>query len=69
MTARSGAGGWDGSPLLAEARGQRADLAQLRGVMHDLAVEIRKQRPVVVEDHSGNPTETGRATSLAIRLA
>lgn len=44
-------------------------VAQLRGDIQTLATEIRKQRPFTVEDRSGNPVETARATALALRIS
>lgn len=73
MTVRQGAGpsgaGLSAAALIGETRAQRAELGQMRGDLQRMTAEIRKQRPVVVQDHSGNPTETGRAAALAVRLA
>lgn len=49
-----------------------AEVARLRSDMQALGETIRKSlsvsRPITVEDRSGNPVETARATQLALRL-
>jgi phage-related protein len=49
--------------------GGGGDMGELLQVQRDLAALLRKQRPITVEDRSGNPGETARATALALRLA
>ncbi len=65
----AGAATAQATAALAGVAALASGVTQLRGDFQGLATEIRKQRPFVVEDRSGNPVETGRAAALAIRLA
>lgn len=54
-------------PLPATSLGAAAGISERK--LDELLGLLRAQRPVVVEDRSGDPVETGRAVALSLRLA
>jgi hypothetical protein len=56
------------SAVRASGTRQATEIAGLRAELVTVARAIRDRAPVVVQDQSGNPAETARATVLAMRL-
>lgn len=71
MSSRSGSGA--GSGAAAAAALMTGELQQLRGELRTQTAALSKvigsARPITVQDRSGNPVETARAASLALRLS
>jgi hypothetical protein len=53
---------------VAAARASRARGSRVEELLARLVALIESQRPIVVEDRSGNPVETARSTVLALRM-